>query len=657
MANVEKAERAAGFAAQAVQRQSQATERERRWIDAVARYYQIDDAAKQELESGDAARVAAARTALVEKQKQRDKAALGRAFVKDLEAIVFAEPDDIEAKAFLAVQYWRNTEFGVDITAFGAVDALLAQVFERAPMHPAHHYRIHLWDDEKPERALHSAEVNGLTAKGIAHQWHMSGHIFAGLDRHAEAAHHQEASSRADHARMQRDRVMPYEIHNYGHNQEWLARSLVYVGRPRAMARDLAEQPRHPKHNRLTERYDNAWFGRARLLSVCEDYELWDDLLAVHDAGYLDVSGDPRADADRALAIGRALFRTGRGSEAEPLFAEVDALLGKARSARAAAVDQAEAEALTKKDPEDKVQKAMQDAGREPTDDVRFVLGVQRELRGERLLASGDAKAAVAEFEAVDGMPKTLLGDAHVAAGDAEKAIEVLEAEVEERAGRVPTLLRLVLALRAAGRDDAETRARELQRLCPEPEDSPLWRRLPPVAIVGAGDTDAADQVGNGSDAASIEALGPLHWRPSRAPALELSHGIEKLSLAARAGRTTLIVFHLGSGCAHCVAQLQAFSPRLRDFAAAGIDVVAVGTGAPPVSGAFAELPLFADPDLSAFKAWRCYDDFERMALHGTFLVDGKGDVRWQDISAEPFTDVEWLLGECRRLLALPVGT
>jgi hypothetical protein len=41
--------------------------------------------------------------------------------------------------------------------------------------------------------------------------------------------------------------------------------------------------------------------------------------------------------------------------------------------------------------------------------------------------------------------------------------------------------------------------------------------------------------------------------------------------------------------------------------------------------------------------------------LHGTFLIDAKGRVRWQDISYEPFTKIDWLLKESRRLLALPV--
>jgi hypothetical protein len=54
------------------------------------------------------------------------------------------------------------------------------------------------------------------------------------------------------------------------------------------------------------------------------------------------------------------------------------------------------------------------------------------------------------------------------------------------------------------------------------------------------------------------------------------------------------------------------------------------------------------------FKAYRAYDDFEGQPLHGTFLVDAGGLVRWQDISYEPFTEVTYLLKEAKRLLSFP---
>ena len=63
-------------------------------------------------------------------------------------------------------------------------------------------------------------------------------------------------------------------------------------------------------------------------------------------------------------------------------------------------------------------------------------------------------------------------------------------------------------------------------------------------------------------------------------------------------------------------------------------------------------IPLLANEDLTVFKAYRVFDDFEKMPLHGTFLIDAEGMTRWCDISYEPFLDASFLLQESRRLLA-----
>ena len=60
-----------------------------------------------------------------------------------------------------------------------------------------------------------------------------------------------------------------------------------------------------------------------------------------------------------------------------------------------------------------------------------------------------------------------------------------------------------------------------------------------------------------------------------------------------------------------------------------------------------------ADPKLEVFRKYRAFDDFEQQALHGTFLIDARGLVLWQDISYEPFMDAEFLLKEAPRLLKL----
>ena len=80
--------------------------------------------------------------------------------------------------------------------------------------------------------------------------WHMPGHTYSKLKRYQDAAWQQEASARVDHAHMMRDRVMPDQIHNFAHNNEWLTRNLNYLGRVNdavALAKNMIELPRHRK--------------------------------------------------------------------------------------------------------------------------------------------------------------------------------------------------------------------------------------------------------------------------------------------------------------------------------------------------------------------------------------------------------------------------
>ncbi len=67
------------------------------------------------------------------------------------------------------------------------------------------------------------------------------------------------------------------------------------------------------------------------------------------------------------------------------------------------------------------------------------------------------------------------------------------------------------------------------------------------------------------------------------------------------------------------------------------------GTGSP--------IRLASDAEHEIFRKFRAFDDFENQHLHGTFLIDGMGKIRWQDISYQPFMDHQFLLAESERLL------
>ncbi len=292
-ANVNNRKRATGFIREAVERKAKADRLERLYIEALAEYY--EDLDKEHQQSGENAKLgeaavegAADQQSETKSKKPSDDAkkesekARKQRYLNALEAIINEFPRDIEAKAFLVYQRWNWRE-AIPIEEPEKVDSILDEVFKAEPMHPAHHYRIHLWDDVNAERALESATKSGPSAPRIAHMWHMAGHTYSKLHRYEDATWQQEASARVDHEYMYRDRVMPYQIHNYAHNQEWLVRNLLHVGRVRdaiELAKDLRELPRHPKQNSAAKTDSAAGFGRERLFDALVLYERWDDYAA-----------------------------------------------------------------------------------------------------------------------------------------------------------------------------------------------------------------------------------------------------------------------------------------------------------------------------------------------------------------------------------------
>ena len=134
--------------------------------------------------------------------------------------------------------------------------------------------------------------------------------------------------------------------------------------------------------------------------------------------------------------------------------------------------------------------------------------------------------------------------------------------------------------------------------------------------------------------------------------------GVEK-ALADYRGKPVILLFFLGNGCLHCAEQIHAFGKAHQAFAEAGIELIGISSddreglkiSIENYEGGNIPIPLVADNSLATFKAYRCFDDFEKQPLHGAFLVDGEGKVRWQDIGFEPFMDHKFLLGEARRLL------
>lgn len=129
---------------------------------------------------------------------------------------------------------------------------------------------------------------------------------------------------------------------------------------------------------------------------------------------------------------------------------------------------------------------------------------------------------------------------------------------------------------------------------------------------------------------------------------------------ATRDGKPAVLVFYLGYFCDHCVAQLFALDEDRHFFEELGASIVAVSPDVPETTrekfeeyGAFG-FPTLSDPRHDAAAMYGVYDpgtgERDPYLLHGTFVIDGEGIVRWANLGEIPFLHDKTLLHELAEL-------
>jgi alkyl hydroperoxide reductase subunit AhpC len=106
---------------------------------------------------------------------------------------------------------------------------------------------------------------------------------------------------------------------------------------------------------------------------------------------------------------------------------------------------------------------------------------------------------------------------------------------------------------------------------------------------------------------------------------------------------------------------MTAMADRYSDFEKVGLSILAISTDDIPnlkdsqdnYSKGDIPFPIVSDAAKNIFKQYTAHDDFEDQPLHGTFVLNAKGQILWSDISADPFMDIDFLIKESRRLVSL----
>lgn len=665
MCNLKNEKRAKGFIEEANKRIDKVTPREKQYIKALDAYIKADK----------------------KKSKERNDA-----YTKAMENLILDFPDDLEAKAFLAVHLYSSRNSS---TSYVAAEALLQDIFAENPMHPAHHYRIHLWDYRKPEMALTSAAKCGQSAPGIAHMWHMPGHIYSRLKRYQDAVWQQEASARVDHAHMMRDSVMPDQIHNYAHNNEWLIRNLIFIGRVAhavELAKNMTELPQHPKYNTLKKR-GSAKYGRMRLFQVLRTFEMWDNLIYCCNSAYLPPTDLEEEQVKRLRYLGLAYYAKGDLKNGDAQLAQlqkrIDKLESEKQQAEAATRQKLEGDApvvaqkpgAAKKETVSKaIQSAVAKAGKPFDAKIKKLERPINALKGHRAVAKGDFKQGYELLKKAGGADDAYLLSILWKSGEADKAEKDLRKLIKSHENEVQPQAVLADLLWQSGRKEAAKNEYEKLLTFSDPVyydprglaiinyNSGLFDRLDLIRnelgyeLASQAKKSVATDVGDRPD---LKTLGPFRWQPSPAPTWKLKDANGKLRSSEEfKGKPHVLIFYLGHSCLHCAEQLQAFAPMVQEFKTKGYPIMAISTdnldglqtSIKNYDKGDLPIPLFSNDKLDVFKSFHVYDDFEKQPLHGTFIIDGKGNVVWQDISYEPFMDPNFVLEEAQRLLPKKVG-
>ena len=582
-------------------RESKVTDRERRYIDALAITFRSGDGKKN---TGDN--------------------------IHALEALVHAYPDDVEAKAMLA---WVLHDEQGKPSFRVAIDALLREVLAKNPLHPAaHHYRIHMWDGDNAEQALDSSIAYARAAPGVGHALHMPGHIYARLGMFLKATESMEAATRLERRYCADVGEMPFETWDFLHNQDFLCGTIGYTGRIHEgmqLAIEMRDTPHDPQFNAGSS-FNR---GRFNLLRARVRGDRWDDILNDKQHGWTDTAGDRLwlGYAQGLAALGKNDLVHARRIGAElaklTLNGDMQNAAGLEMRGRLAVQDGQATEGI------DMLKKAveMEDRSFAHGDPINYPRPVYESLAWAYLTAKQPTEAEAVlrtglKREPENGFGIAMLTEALVAEGRRSEALEEYTrlAEVWKHADSDLPALSRVKALNL------------------ESDPACTVRSSFPTPSVPS---------------AEMQRFGPVAWQPFPAPDVVLTGPEGKpIRLSTFRGHNTLLVFYLGGACPACTLQLNALGKEKAELTALDTQILAVSSDTPQANQTFLSahpnypLKIFSDVKHDAAKRCKAFDDFENKELHATLLLDKQGRVWWYRYGVEPFPDNKFLKEEIARM-------
>jgi tetratricopeptide (TPR) repeat protein len=476
---------------------------------------------------------------------------------KILETLCVKYPDDMEARALLALNTMGDSRYGAEL--------MIREILAKQPDHPgAHHYRIHNWDYHEPEQALVSARRYGEIVPAIGHALHMPGHIFSITGMWNEAAISLDSATRAEKQYMIERLTFPFNNWNYGHNLVYLCYTQEQLGMPHAAefgARQLIAAPLDPNAGRNTYSY-----GLQALMRVLLNYERWDDVLKEGNIPWRDTVPDKM---NKAYTRARAYLAKRDLDKAEKALSELTAL---------------------KKDVEKEKGYGIGRMYDIQSIELRGRLAIARKdtLLGLGLLSDAAEKQFHFQREYADPpfYPEVLysgLGEAYLETKSPALAAEAFEKALTLTRNDLFSLSGLVRAYAATGdRAKAEDAMARLLFVTADADKNLAVLERAKATGITATPRDSAPGPQRNYLKTSLERFGPNKWEPYAAPKLSVKDSTgAPVTLEEYKGKNVILVFYLGQECAHCMKQLRDIGGKKTEWDRLNTVVLAVSSNSP----------------------------------------------------------------------------
>jgi len=106
--------------------------------------------------------------------------------------------------------------------------------------------------------------------------------------------------------------------------------------------------------------------------------------------------------------------------------------------------------------------------------------------------------------------------------------------------------------------------------------------------------------------------------------------------------KTTVLFLFRGYKCFACSVQISSFDTRIKEFKDEGIQVIGISSGSSKdlkrgLKKMNVGFPLYCDKTGEVFRDFGCMHGHS----HGTFVINAQGHIKFQDVSKNPFDDID----------------